>query len=238
MELIITHIYPELLNQYGDWGNILTLKKRIEARGIEVKILEVAPGEKPDFENTDVLYLGGGSEKSNERVYNELIKLKSELKTYVEQGKSALAVCGGFEMLGESLFIDGKECKGLGIISAVTVPGKSRLIGNIVTESKTLGFDIVGFENHTGRCNIGNHTPLGKVKHGYGNSDNGDTEGIIYKNLLGTYIHGPVLPKNPLLADYIISCALKNKYGETELSPLDDTIEIKAHNYIKAKYSK
>lgn len=238
MEITLTHIYPDLLNQYGDFGNILTFKKRLEKRDIKVTVKEIAPGEVPDFDNTDILYIGGGSEKANLAAYEELFKIKDSLKDYIEKGKVALSVCGGYEMLGKSFSIAGKEYEGLGITDTVSVWNKKRIIGNIVIHSELLGFDIVGFENHTGRCNIATHTPLGNVTYGYGNSDKKDFEGIIYKNLIGTYIHGPLLPKNPLLADHIISCALQNKYGKAELAKLDDTIENNAHNYIKVKYVK
>ena len=136
-------------------------------------------------------------------------------------------------MLGKSFETETAKYEGLGILDVSFRAGKKRLIGNIVTKSDSLDFDIVGFENHIGVANFGNISPLGKVLCGHG-----DTEGVIYKNVIGTYIHGPLLPKNPLLADHIIKKALEKKYGSSTLSALDDTLENEAHEYIKKTYLK
>lgn len=235
MEVTIAHIYPEILNHYGDKGNIITLKRRLEKRSIEVNITEYHLGSDIEPSCADIIYIGGGTERSQLIAANELMRIKDELKTHAENNGVILAVCSGYEIIGKTFEADGKSQTGLGILNINSTSTKERLIGNIVTENSTLGFDIVGFENHSGRMEIGSLTPLGKVKSGYGNTDLRDYEGVIYKNVIGTYIHGPLLPKNPRLADYIIECALKNKYGECVLSPLDDKEEILAHNYMAEK---
>lgn len=235
MEVRIAHIYPEILNHYGDKGNIITLKRRLEKRSIEVSITEYHLGSDIDLSCADIIYIGGGTERSQLIAAKELMRVKDELKDYAEKSGVILAVCSGYEIIGKTFEINGKPQPGLEILNINATSAKERVIGNIVTENSTLGFDIVGFENHSGRMKIGSVTPLGKVKYGYGNTDSRDYEGVIYKNVIGTYIHGPLLPKNPRLADYIIECALKNKYDECVLSPIDDKEEILAHNYVTEK---
>ena len=147
-------------------------------------------------------------------------------------------MCGGYQLLGEYYKLENETIEGLGILDIYTVQGKGRLIGNIVLDSDIAG-KIVGFENHGGRTYIGKHTPLGRVLYGNGNSDDCGYEGVIYKNVVATYLHGPLFPKNPKLCDYVLANALKKKYPEfTELSPLDDTLEITANNYIAERFKK
>jgi len=236
MQIRIAHIYPELLNQYGDAGNIITLKHRLEKRGFECVVKSYMPGDCISFDDTDIVYLGGGTEKATLASYNALLSQKDELTKYVENGGVLLAVCSGYEMLGKSFECAGQRLDGFAITNSVSRNAKTRLIGDIVTENKELGFEIVGFENHLGRTDIGKHTPLGVVRYGFGNNDSKKTEGLVYKNVIGTYIHGPLLPKNPKLADYIISCVLKQKSVSSTLGEIDDTLENKAHDYILKKY--
>lgn len=233
MELNISNLYPALFNHYGDAGNITALKYRLEERGIEVNIQNISSADEFDSEKTDILYIGGATDRNLVAVYEDIYKIKDRIKSYAKEDGIILAVCTGYEMLGKSFETETAKYDGLGILDVSFRAGKKRLIGNIVTKSESLGFDIVGFENHIGTADFGNITPLGKVLCGHE-----DTEGVIYKNVIGTYIHGPLLPKNPLLADYIIKKALEKKYGNCTLSELNDTLENEAHKYIKATYVK
>ncbi len=238
MEINISNLCPSLFNHYGDNGNILTLKRRLEQRGIKTNIADCNAPEDADFENTDILYIGGAAEKSIAAVYDSICKIKGKIQDYAQSGGVILAVCTGFEMLGKSFETENAKYDGLEILDITSKKGKKRLIGNIIIRSEELGFDIVGFENHIGRMNLSGNKPLGKVLCGFGNDDSGNVEGVIWKNIIGTYIHGPVLPKNPSLADHIIKTALERKYGKCTLTPLDDEAELKAHNYVKNTYLK
>ena len=232
MEINISVLYPALFDHYGDAGNIITLKYRLEQRVIKVNIQNISV-DGFNAKDTDILYVGGATDRNLAAVYDDIYKVKDSIKEYAENGGVILAVCTGFEMLGKSFETESAKYDGLGVLGITTHAGKERIIGNIVTKCETLGFDIVGFENHIGIVNTNGHTPLGKVLFGHG-----DTEGVMYKNVIGTYIHGPVLPKNPLLADHIIKIALERKYGSCTLKELDDKLETTAHNYIKEKYLK
>ena len=233
MELNIIHLYPDLLNLYGDTGNVKCLKKRAEDRGIKVNIYNFSDDEnKPDLDNGDLFFMGGGSDRSQQLVYKDFLKYKNKFRELIDKQKVVLAVCGGYQLLGaEYIDKDGNELPGLNILDYDSKSGKGkRIIGNIIIES-TLDITpktIVGFENHGGRT-YSKYEPLGDVLSGYGNNDNDKKEGVVYKNFIGTYLHGPILPKNPHLADYLILKALKNKYDIDSLNPLDDSIEIKAH---------
>lgn len=163
---------------------------------------------------------------------------KEELKAYAENGGVLVAVCGGYQLLGKYYKTANTKIEGLGILDIYTDAGDTRLISNVVLECEKFDQPIVGFENHAGRTYIGeNHTPLGKVKFGNGNTGDSGYEGVIYKNVIATYLHGPLLPKNPQLCDYILECALKRKYDDFDgLKPLDDELENKANKYIADKY--
>ncbi|MBQ4110716.1 MAG: glutamine amidotransferase [Clostridia bacterium] len=229
--LNIGHFYPELLNLYGDKGNVTALKKRVEWRNMEVNVIEISENDEIDFNSIDIAVIGGGSEKELLTVLKKLQNVSADLKSYVESSGVVLAVCGGFEMLGESLFLNGKKEKGLGVLNMHSEQGSKRFTGNVVAETD-FG-KIVGFENHSGRTYIENNAPLGTVVCGNGNNGEDKKEGVVYKNLFGTYLHGALLPKNPELADEIILRALKRKYGEDiKLAPLDDSCEERAKQYI------
>ena len=237
MEISIAHLYPDLLNLYGDRGNIITLKRRLEERGISAKITEYELNDKIDFSSTDIIFVGGGSDREQLLVCKRLCEMKDDIKGYARDGGSILAVCGGYQLLGRYYKINNEEIPGTGLLDIYTEQGKNRLIGNIVLESELINSTIVGFENHGGRTYIGNHTPLGKVVYGNGNNDSRDFEGVVYKNVIATYLHGPLLPKNPRLADFILKRALDRKYGITELEKLDDSVENTAHSYITKRFS-
>lgn len=236
MELKIAHLYPELLNLYGDRGNIISLKKRAEWRGIDVIVNEYKLDDEIDFENTDILFIGGGSDREQLLVCQKLKEIKDKFKDYVENNGVVTAICGGYQLLGHYYKMKNETVDGLGILDLYTESGKGRLISNVVIETDFLEHPVVGFENHGGRTFINNHTPLGKVLYGNGNNGNDGYEGVIYKNVIGTYLHGPLFPKNPHLCDYVIKKALQNKYGDIELQELDDTTEIAANDYIVNRF--
>jgi len=231
--LNIIHLYPDLLNLYGDKGNIACIEMRLKMRGIDANIITYTNnGEAPDFESADIIFLGGGSDREQEIVCSILKNKSEELKKYVEDGGVLLATCGGYEMIGKYYYSGDKRIDGISALDIFADNADKRAIGNVVLESDLFSQKIVGFENHIGKMNINNHTPLGKVLCGSGNDGNG-YKGIVYKNTVATYLHGPLLPKNPMLCDYILSLALKRKYADfTELNSIDDTIENKANDYI------
>lgn len=239
MKITVAHLYPDLLNLYGDNGNIAVLRRRAEMRGIEVQICEYGLEDTIDFDNTDIIYIGGGSDKEQKTVCEKLVEMKAGLKEYAEAGGCILAVCSGYEILGKYYKTETETIPGPEILDISTEYNKKRLIDNIIIESPLTGSTIVGFENHSGRVSVGNHTPLGTVVAGSGNNGNDKTEGVVYKNIIATYIHGPLLPKNPAVADHLIKAAIKQRYGEEiDLAPIDDTLEAQAHEYCIERFSK
>ncbi|CAM3722752.1 type 1 glutamine amidotransferase [Alicyclobacillus pomorum] len=222
--LCIAHLYPDLLNLYADKGNILTLKRRLEWRGLEAQVTLVTSSEEARPGDYDLVLLGGGSDREQEIVSRTLRRSRDEWKAAVEDGLPLLAVCGGYQLLGEYYQLpDGTKVPGLELLDMVTVAGSPRLIGNVAIESDECG-TIVGFENHGGRTTH-HHAPLGKVISGHGNNGTDGHEGVRYKNVFGTYIHGPLLPKNPALADFILQTALDYAGIDVKLEPLDDELE-------------
>ena len=237
MKLRIAHLYPDLLNLYGDIGNMTTLKKRCEWRDISVQIDSIYGNEKISFTDYDLVFLGGGSDREQLLVRDKLIKMKKELTAYVNDGGVLAAVCGGYQLLGSYYKLENETIEGLEILNIQTEVGKTRLISDVVIENEQFG-TIVGFENHGGRTYINDHTPLGKVLYGNGNNGTDGYEGVIYKNVIATYLHGSLLPKNPKLADHIIKLMLEQRGLPSELKPLDDTIENNAHQYIIDRFVK
>ena len=237
MKITIAHLYPDLLNLYGDNGNIAALSYRLRKRNISVEVVEYQIGDSIDFNSTDILFIGGGSDKEMLTVANEICSYSNDLKTYAENGGCILAVCGGYELLGNFYIADGKKVECTGILNISAIHKNKRHIGNVVAKCELIGSDVAGFENHSGSMNIGDYTPLMRIVSGYGNNGTG-YEGVVYKNVIGTYLHGPILPKNAALTDYIISKAIEKKYGKTELSVLDDTVENLALEYAVANFSK
>lgn len=238
--LNIIHLYPDLLNLYGDKGNIACMQKRLNWRGIDAKIQTCTNKDHSiNLETADIIFVGGGSDREQEIVCGLLLKKKAELINYVESGGVLVAVCGGYQLLGKYYQTADKKIEGLGILDIYTDAGDTRLIGNVVLESELFSLKICGFENHAGRTYIGSHTPLGKVVYGYGNNGESGFEGVIYKNVIGTYLHGPLLPKNPMLCDYILTAALKRKYPDFNgLSELNDELENTANKYIENRFVK
>ena len=238
MKLTIGHLYPDLLNLYGDRGNIQCMRKRLEWRGMEAEVREFSLQDPIDFSGLDIVLLGGGSDREQQIVCTKLQSIRSDFSAYVEDGGSVLAVCGGYQLLGHYYEIEGERMKGLSLADLYTVQGSPRLISNIVLKSDAFPYEIVGFENHGGRTYIGKNKSLGKVLFGFGNNDKDKEEGILYKNVVGTYLHGPLLPKNPHVCDYLLSNALERKYGRHDLEPLDDRQEKEANRYIKERFVK
>lgn len=237
MKINIGHLYPDLLNLYGDRGNIQCMTKRCQWRGIEAETTQFQLEDTIDFSALDIVLLGGGSDREQMLVCDRLRSISSDFKSYVEDGGTVIAVCGGYQLLGHYYDTDDGRIEGLSLVDLYTEQGTPRLIDNIVLENEMFDLPIVGFENHGGRTYIGENRPFGKVLYGHGNNGEDRTEGVLYKNVVGTYLHGPLLPKNPHICDYLISNALERKYGRSELEPLDDRQEIEANQYIYHRFT-
>jgi len=233
--LTIGWLYSDLMNIYGDRGNILTLLNRARWRGLEARVLELGKGVTRGIREVDVFFFGGGQDKEQALVYDDLLENKAvHLAQAVEDGAAVLAVCGGYQLLGHYYdTAQGERFPGIGLLDVRTEPGKVRCIGDVVVEpDPALGLEpptLVGFENHSGRTFLGEKAgPLGRVVRGCGNNGQDGTEGAVAGNLFGTYLHGSLLPKNPHLADLILQRALRRR-----LEPLDDALELAAHQRIK-----
>ena len=234
MELRVLALYPDQMNIYADRGNILFLRRRCEWRGIEFAYAAAGPGEEFDPAAHDLLYLGGGQDRDQRVVAADLVATKRDaIVAAVDDGAVMLAVCGGYQLLGHSYQLGEEKLPGIGLADIRTVrePGP-RLIGNVAIEAD-LGEGprtIAGFENHGGRTYLGDGvTPLGRVIKGFGNNGEDGLEGVRRGNLIGTYLHGPLLPKNAWLADHLIARALARRYGsQPRLEPLEDDLELAA----------
>lgn len=244
--LTIGWLYHELMNTYGDRGNIMVLQKRCEWRGILARVKNLDLGFKiEDLKTCDLLFMGGAQDRQQKIVSEDLFAKAVVLRTMIEGGTPGLFICGAYQFLGTYYKeADGIIIKGLGILDLYTEnPGENheRLIGNIVIDVSRLRKQrstLVGFENHGGRTYLGKGLrPFGTVVKGFGNNGEDKTEGVWYKNSIGTYLHGPILPKNPHLADVLITYALEKKYlpvrqagkKSITLSPLEDSLEWLAH---------
>ena len=230
MKITIGYLYGDLMNIYGDTGNIIALKKRAHWRGIEVVIKNISIGDTLKKGDADIFFFGGGQDQQQELVAKDLQKKAKVLKAEVERGVPLLSVCGGYQLLGEFYKPHkGPKLPGISLFPSYTLASFDRMIGNIVIESQ-FG-KLVGFENHSGKTHLKKGAlPFGMVVKGFGNNGADQTEGVIYKNAIGCYMHGSLLPKNPKLADWLLKKALEVKYGkEIELQPLDDFLESQAH---------
>ncbi|MBI2334238.1 glutamine amidotransferase [Candidatus Daviesbacteria bacterium] len=226
MKLIIGHLYADLMNIYGDMGNIIALKKRAEWRGIEVKLKVKSLKSKIKKGECDIFFFGGGQDQQQSLVASDLESSGKGkiIKEEVERGIPLLAICGGYQLLGQYYKPHNRpKLPGVGLFPAYTVAGDKRMIGNIIIDTQ-FG-KLVGFENHSGQTYLKKTgQPLGKIIKGFGNNGGDQTEGCIYKNAVGCYMHGSLLPKNPALADWLLEKALKIK-----LEPLNDSLELQAH---------
>lgn len=237
-KITIGHLYPDLLNLYGDRGNIACLMQRCLWRGIEAETFEFELNDEIDFTKLDIVLLGGGSDREQMIVCRKLKEIQKDFKAYVEDDGVVIAVCGGYQLLGNYYKTDEGMIEGLELVDLYTEQEEGRLIDNIVLQSDLVDMPVVGFENHGGRTYIGENKPFGKVLYGSGNDGKSGYEGVVYKNVIGTYLHGPLLPKNPQICDWLIARALERKYGDGELSPLDDSQEKEANDYIYNRFVK
>ena len=239
MELKICHLFPDILNLYGDRGNVLCMRRRLGWRGIDVSVSEVSIGTALRASDYDLFFIGGGQDFEQEVLLEDLKGGKTaEIKAAIEDGKTFLAICGGYQMLGSYYKTwDGQQCDFTGALDLYTVGHKDRMIGNYMFTCEELsGQTVVGFENHSGKTYLGSGIrPIGRVLAGYGNNGEDGMEGARYKNVFCTYSHGCLLPKNPILADHILKTALERKYGSAELAPLDDAVETAAHGYMERR---
>ena len=237
LTISIAHLYPKLLNLYGDLGNIITLTKRCKWRGINVDFEQINIGDA--IKNHDLYFIGGGQDKQQEEVADELYSQKSELLAQRDDGAVFLGICGGYQLFGHYYQPHDKDkLKGISLMDAYTVAGKKRFIGNVTVKTDFLNPQtLVGFENHSGLTYLQGETkPLGKSIVGNGNNGVDGLEGGRFMNVFGTYLHGSLLPKNPHFADFLIELALEKHYGEKiKLSSLDDKIEIDTHNSLIGK---
>lgn len=243
-EINICHLYPDLLNLYGDRGNIISLKMRSEWRGIKANVRNISLGEPFAPEDHDIIFLGGGQDYEQEIIQEDVINQKgNEIKNAVNNDKVFLCICGGYQLMGSYYRTwDGKEINFLGALDLWTIGGKKRMIGNMVFESDFLKSEnndgrIVGFENHSGRTYLGPDVkPLGTVVKGNGNNGEDKSEGAVYNNVYCSYSHGSLLPKNPSLSDHLITLALAQKYKDfVSLQPLNNEFEDIARNSMASK---
>ena len=251
------------MNIYGDTGNIIALKKRAEWRGIEVEIKNISIKDKLEKRGADLFFFGGGQDQAQELVAQDLVRSGKGkiIKEEIERGVPLLSICGGYQLLGEYYQPhQGPRLPGVGLFPTYTIAGDKRMIGNIIVkvnsdqwlvnsekETKTpftihhspiTNYLLVGFENHSGKTYLKSGAQsLGKVVKGFGNNGEDQTEGCIYKNAIGCYMHGSLLPKNPYLADWLLKKALEGKYGKkVRLKPLDDELETRAHQAAIARF--
>jgi len=237
MKFTVGWLYPDLMNIYGDRGNILTLLRRAEWHGFEASVVELGRGAATQMDEVDVFFFGGGQDREQALIYDDLRQFKqASLQQAVESGAQVLAVCGGYQLLGHYYqTADGERYDGIGLIDVRTEAGKKRFIGDVVVLGAIDGLTpstLVGFENHSGRTFLGpNARPLGKVLKGHGNNGSDHQEGCVQGGVIGTYMHGSLLPKNPHLADHLIAGALRRRGGGA-LSHLDDSAELAAHGWV------
>jgi lipid II isoglutaminyl synthase (glutamine-hydrolysing) len=230
--VVVAHLYPDLLRTYGDRGNVLALARRAEWRGFSVRIDAVTRGDRVPSD-VDVVFMGGGTDRVQEIIGADLLSRASELADAAARGAVVVGVCGGYQFLGRR-YVDaaGVPIEGLGLLDVETVAGPERIIGNVRARG-SLGdsaFDLIGFENHAGRTTLGpSATPLATVPRGQGNNGVDGTEGAVQDRVIGSYLHGPVLPVNPGLADAILVLALRERLAEDRLESLDDRLEAAAH---------
>jgi CobQ-like glutamine amidotransferase family enzyme len=238
MEIRICHLYPDVLNLYGDRGNVLCMKKRLLWRGIDCSVTGLPIGANLPLSQFDLFFIGGGQDFEQEILLRDLGNRKAaEIKAAAEDGRPFLCVCGGYQLMGRYYeTAKGVRCEYLGVMDLFTVGAEQRMIGNFSFDFE--GTPVVGFENHSGQTFLGEGTaPLGRVISGSGNNGADGTEGARYKNVFGTYSHGPILPKNPVFCDRVLETALCRKYGDVTLDPLSDLSENEAHDTALKKIS-
>ena len=236
----LCHLYPDMMNIYADRGNIAVFRNRLEWRGMGLEVTNIGLGDSIEPGQHDLYYLGGGQDRDQNMVAHDLLNKAAVLAAAADAGAAQLYVCGGIQLAGHwYVTADGTRLDGLGILDLTTEAGDTRLIGDLVIDA-TVGRQsqrVVGYENHVGRTRLGTGvTALGRVVNGHGNDGADGTEGAIANHVIGTYLHGPLLPKNPWLADIVLGWALEHRYGPgVSLEPLDDSIESRAHAAAEAR---
>ncbi len=239
VELRLAHLYPDTMNLYADRGNVIALTKRCRWHGIELKTESISIGNDIDTSQFDLVFLGGGQDKEQRLVGNDLLSKQQSLAEMADDNVVMLVVCGGYQLFGNFYRpAHGPELKGLAILDIETIAGNRRLIGNVVLKTDIMAGQelLVGFENHSGKTYLGAGVrPLGRTDVGFGNNGEDGLEGAVYKNVFGTYLHGSLLPKNPQFTDHLITLALKRRYGHVDLNVLDDSFEEAAHKAAVAK---
>lgn len=221
-QITILQLYPRDMNIYGDWGNTLTLKRRLQWHGYEPRLLEYNPGDAfPD--DVDIIIGGGGQDSGQDIIQQDLLSISTRLHDLAQADVPMLMICGLYQLFGRFFKTqDGHIIKGIGLLDVETHAGPERLAGNIITDSPEFGL-IIGYENHSGQTFLGKGvTPLGTVRRGAGNNGQDTTEGVRYHNIVATYLHGSLLPKNPAIADFLIEKAVLRKYGEFSPTVVDD----------------
>lgn len=241
LKIKIGYLYPDLLEVYSDRGNVTILQKRAEWRGINVQVDRITIGDDPDLSDYDLLFSGGGEDREQLLVAEDLLKKRDSLFQAVGSGTVVLTICGSYQLLGHYFeTIGGKRIEGVGLLDLYTVGGEKRLVGNSAGTVMFLGSEqtVVGYENHSGRTYLGpDVTPLASVLTGYGNNGDDGGEGAMQGTVFGTYLHGPLLSKNPALADYLLELALRRKVDNPVLSPLHDEWETRAHLHVLEQYA-
>jgi lipid II isoglutaminyl synthase (glutamine-hydrolysing) len=236
MKIVVGHLYPDYLNIYADRGNIAVLSRRAAWRGHELDVRSISIGDRVDPGEHDLLYIGGGQDREQALVAQDLLVKAAEVRESVAEGAAVLAVCGGYQLLGRSYRdLHGVELPGIGVFPFDTVAGDARMIGDVLLECELepgLRRTLAGFENHAGRTHLdAGAQPLGRVVAGFGNDGVSGWEGCRVGRAVGTYLHGPLLPRNPWFADWLLEQALTRRLGEMpELTPLDDELEEEAHS--------
>lgn len=229
----ICWLYSRSMNLYGDRGNIIALNRRVKWRGKDLELVEYNIGDQIEFDDIDLFFFGGGQDVQQQEVSIDLERVGGKIKKQVDRGGAAmLAICGGMQLMAQYYETkEGMKLAGVGLFDAYTVGGEERFIGNVLIETDLfgVGLEVVGFENHSGRTYLGTKSqPLGRVLAGRGNNGEDGTEGVVFKGAIGSYLHGSLLPKNPVLADWLIEKAFIRRYGKYSLEPLDNEIELKA----------
>lgn len=238
-DLKIGWLYSKTMNLYGDRGNILALKYRAMKRGIKVVVKNIEIGDSFDEKSIDLAFFGGGQDKEQRIVAKDLKGKAKNIRAFFEDNKPMLAICGGYQLLGNFFqTCSGDKIPGIGILDVNTFGSNERMIGNVKIKNKLFTGVLVGFENHSGRTFLADKEhSLGEVLKGGGNNGVDKTEGAISKNFIGTYLHGPLLPKNPKMTDWLLEKALEVKYNKpTKLKKIDDNLEEKVKEYVLENY--
>ena len=231
MKIRVGHLYPDYLNIYADRGNIAVLAQRAARRGHELDVRAIGMGDSIPAGEIDLYYIGGGQDREQALVAHDLAQKADELREAVERDAAFLAVCGGYQLLGRFYRdVAGDELPGVGILPLHTVAGERRMIGDVLLDCTWAGETLAGFENHAGRTVLDDGAePLGRVVSGFGNDGASGYEGCRHRKVYGTYLHGPLLPRNPWFADRVLADALAHAGAQEALEPLPDELELEAH---------